>query len=296
MRSTLLFVIPFLVSCSVGPPPPAAVPKTPPGTTTADGGGPSLVIQTNKLVRLDGKELTPEFAAIDSFDVNLERREVVLSAKRDKSFDIGLVSLDGSDIRWIPEDPADEVAVKWAPRGHKVSYIIRGTGGDLVRTVHVPTAMQLVADFPYATVKSLAWDESGERYSVTLTGPEASEHVESLKYDGTARKTARAPATKLDVNVEPYSGGVMMRPTLRYGEKLPLVLWQTDKPLEWNETRGALMRDHRIAIAVVREIPTVVPDEPWIDRDRVYTVSKGDVESAAARRIAQQLKEPNGRR
>src|SRR2546430_2686569 len=42
-----------------------------------------------------GKELTPAFAAIQSFDVSLERREVAFSAKRSDNFDIGLVSLDG---------------------------------------------------------------------------------------------------------------------------------------------------------------------------------------------------------
>jgi len=44
------------------------------------------------------KGLTPPFAAIDSFDVSLERREAVFSAKRTDNFDIGLVSLDGRDI------------------------------------------------------------------------------------------------------------------------------------------------------------------------------------------------------
>ncbi|HEV2720455.1 MAG TPA: hypothetical protein VG323_10595, partial [Thermoanaerobaculia bacterium] len=37
--------------------------------------------------------LTPRFAAIDSFDVSLDRREVVFSAKRTTNFDVGLVSL-----------------------------------------------------------------------------------------------------------------------------------------------------------------------------------------------------------
>src|SRR5258708_4265542 len=58
------------------------------------------------------KALTPVFAAIDSYDVSFERKEVVFSAKRKESFDIGLVSIDGSDIHWIPEDPADQDAVQ----------------------------------------------------------------------------------------------------------------------------------------------------------------------------------------
>src|SRR4051794_16584181 len=39
------------------------------------------------------KPLTPPFAAIESFDVSLERKEVVFSAKRTTNFDVGLVSV-----------------------------------------------------------------------------------------------------------------------------------------------------------------------------------------------------------
>lgn len=259
------------------------------------------------------KALTPEFAAIDSFDVSLERREVVFSAKRDKSFDIGLVSLDGSDIHWIPEDPADEVDVQWAPRGHKVSYVIRAAGGDLVRTVHVPTAMQLTADFPYALVHSLAWDAAAERYSVVVSSPDASDRVESMKYDGTARRTEVAPSDQLDLNIEPCTGGVMLRPSLlRYNERLPLVIWIDEQPLDWNDARAALLKNRRVAIAVVKQIPETLPDEPWIEPGRVFLVDRAnralppglthvivvphaDVESLASGWIAQQLKEPNGR-
>jgi hypothetical protein len=246
----------------------------------------------DRLVRDDGTALTPYFKSIDSFDVSLERREVVFSAKRDSNFDVGLVSLDGSDVHWIPEDPADEVAVKWAPRGNKVSYVIRRASGDLIRTVHIPTAMQQIADFPYATVKAIDWDPSGERYSVTLTSPDASDQVVSLKYDGSGRQTVSPPKSKLDLSVEPFAGGVMLRPSLlRYNEQLPLVVWRSDKPLEWNEARGALLREHRIAIAVVPQMPQTMPDEAWIDRKHIILAPNGDVES-----IRQQLKDLDGRR
>src|SRR5581483_5125032 len=104
------------------------------------------------------KVLTPRFAAVQSFDVSLDRREVVFSAKHTDNFDIGLVSLDGSDIHWFPSDPADETDPQWASRGNKVCYIVHATSGDVVRTVHVPTATQLSVDFPYATIRALAWD------------------------------------------------------------------------------------------------------------------------------------------
>lgn len=269
----------------------------------SSGGQPPPTVQEKDVVTVDhgalfanGKALTPQFRAIDSFDVSRDRREVVFSAKRATSFDIGLVSLDGSDVHWLPEDPADEVAVQWAPRGNKVSYIIRGAGGDLVRTVHIPTAMQVVADFPYARVRSLAWDLSGERYTLTVSSPDASDRVLSMKYDGTAQKTIREPATKLDVNMQSFAGGVIMWPSLlQYNERVPLVMWQSESPLEWNETRGALMKAHRIAVAVVKSLPAVAPNEAWIDPGRVLRVTP-DVESSAPGWIAQQLKEPNGSR
>src|SRR5579859_5443769 len=303
MVSRSWWLVLFLVGCaSGGVQPPPAVPMP----------GKDVVSVAHNALFANGKELTPEFKAIDSFDVSLERREVVFSAKRKDNFDIGLVSLDGSDIHWVPEDPADEVDVRWAPRGNKVSYIVRAIGGDLVRTVHIPTAMQLSADFPYARVHSVVWDADAERYSVKVTSPDASERTESLKYDGTARKTIVAPADHLDIDVESFGrNGVMLRPQLlRYNEQLPLVIWVADQPLEWNAARGALMKNNRIAVAVVKEVPEELPDLPWIDSHKIFLVSKetvrrrtpwiavphADVESLAARWIAQHLKDVNGRR
>ena len=271
------------------------------GCATSGGQPPSAVpvkkdavsINDYRLATAD-QILTPAFAAIDSYDVSLERREVVFSAKRDKSFDVGIVSLDGSDIHWVPEDPADEVGVKWA--GNKISYIIHRAGGDLVRTVHVPTAMQQAADFPYATVKSMTWDPSGERYSVVLTSPDASEQTVSLKFDGGGRQTTSPPKVKLDVNVEPFAGGVLLRPSLlRYNERLPLVVWRSDKPLEWNGERGALMKENRIAVAVVAQLPATLPNEPWLDASRVFYVCDraGDARCRDLESIRQDL---NGRR
>lgn len=286
MRSRSLLLIPLLVGCTT-----ASTPAPPPAKDT-------VTIQNNRLVA-NGKALTPEFKAVDSFDVSLERREVIFSARRDKSFDVGLVNLDGSDIHWLPEDPADEVHAQWAPKGHKVSYIIRGAGGDLVRTVHIPTSMQQAADFPYASVKSLEWDPSGERYSVVLTGPEASEQTVSLKYDGSSRQTVKPASQKLDVNIEPFAGGIMLRPALlRYNERLPLVIWQTDNPLEWSDARGALLKEERVAVALVRQLPAALPDDAWIDRDRVTFVCSRDLDARCrdVESVRQQLKEPHARR
>lgn len=281
------------------------------------------------------KALTPQFRAIDSFDVSLERREIVFSAKREDNFDAGLVSLDGSDVHWIPEDRADETGVRWAPRGHKVSYVVRTPSGDFVRTVHIPTAMQLANDFAYARVRGLAWDAPAERYSVVLTSPDASERVESVKYGGGDRTTVVPPQVRLDVAIEPVRDGILLRPTLlRYNERIPLVVWVDGNLLEWNDARGALMRDNRVAMAVISKEPDAdfwkqVEALPWIDAKKVFVVNgerrtsngerivitgtdlaantyrvdgsvvevaRPNVESFASGWIAQQLKGLNGRR
>ncbi len=273
-RASLLL---FLVGCSTvsdAPPavPPVAATKRMDALCCPRKDPVGVAIDHGRLA-VNGKTLTPEFKALDSFDVSTERREIVFSAKREASFDVGLVSLDGSDIHWVPEDPADEVDAQWAPRGHKISFIIRRTGGDLVRTVHVPTSMALTADFPYALVKSLAWDTAGERYSVILTSPDASERVESLKYDGGGRQTVIAPDAKLDLDIQPVAGGLMLRPALlRYNEKLPLVVWVSDEPREWNDARGALMKNRRVAMMVVKDVPSELPKEAWIDEHSLFVV------------------------
>lgn len=222
-----------------------------------------------------GTALTPRFAAIDSFDVSAERREIVFSAKRTASFDVGLVSLDGSDVHWVPEDPSDEVAVQWAPRGNKVSYIVHTPGGDIVRTVHIPTSMQTAVDFPYASVRSLRWDPAGERYFVVVSSPDASERTESMRYGGEERRVEIAPKVRLDVAMEPLAGGILLRPSaMRYGEKLPLVVWIAPRGLyEWSDARGALLQRDRVACAIVTKTPgeafwSAVREVPWIDASK----------------------------
>lgn len=244
--------------------------------------------QSPKPDKGNGRDLTPPFAAIDSFDVSADRREVVFSAKRKErgNFDIGLVSADGSDVHWIPEDPADETGVEWAPRGNKVSYIVHGKEGDLVRTVHIPTAFQLTVDFPLSIAGPLAWEPAAERYAVVTESPSASPAVEIRRYEGEGRQTLIPPTAKLDLNVDRLGGSatdaILLAPaTTRYGEKLPLVVWLTDgNVFAWNDARAALERQTRVAIAVVpRTIERLdsgfweaARAIPWIDSSRVYVV------------------------
>lgn len=266
---------------------------------------------------------------IQSFDVSLDRREVVFSAKRKDKFDIGLVSLDGSDVHWFPSDPADEINVQWALRGNKVSYTVRAEAGDVVRTVHVPTSMALTVPFPYATVRALAWNTASTRYAVVVSSPEASERIESMEYSGEKPETIVPSALRLDVSEQPVAGALLMRPkVMHYGERLPLVVWVSPDGWVWNDARGKLIRDARLACAVLRQPPdakfwTAAESLEWIDPRQEFivgadstrgisivpgdlpgyrvegkevTVARADVESFAASWIPQQLKDRHGLR
>jgi hypothetical protein len=238
----------------------------------------NIRVEGNRIVRGD-TPLTPAFAAIDSFDVSESRGEVAFSAKRTDNFDIGLVSTDGSPISWVPNDPADETKVQWAPRGNKISYVVRSRGGDVVRTVHIPTAAQLVVDFGAARIETLGWDPKGERFAVAYSTPDAPDRIEVLKYGGEERKMVVPPAEQLQVEVASFApGAVSLRPRdIAYNEKLPLVIWIDDEPLAWSDARADLMRHARVALVVTRKlddaIRAAVEATPWIDRTRSFVVS-----------------------
>ena len=216
-------------------------------------------------------ELTPDYAEIESFDVSAERKEVAFSARRKERdhLDVALVSIDGSDVHWIPEDPADEVQPRWALRGNKVAYIVRNRAGDFVRTVHIPTAFQLLVEFPSSSVRELVWDETGDRFAVLTESADASPRVEVMKYDATARRELIAPAVRLDVTSTPLANGLLLRPKGgAYGEKLPLVIWQSPAINSWNPHRGRLLQQVRAAALVVDtmtgEMWKDVAGLPWV--------------------------------
>lgn len=280
------------------------------------------------------KALTEAFKAVDSFDLSESRGEVVFSVKRDTGFDIGLVAIEGSDISWVPADPADEVGVQWAPRGNKVSYVVRTRFGDVVRTLHIPTAASFEVDFPFSRVNAVAWDPQAERYAVAYSSPNTSDAVDILKYSGEQRSTAVKPAARLNVDVQPFLGdAILLQPLdLRYNEKIPLVIWRDEDTLGWSDARAELMRNARVAIVVTKSAPGAsllqkAKENPVIDASRLFVVNatvdgataiRGDraiaegryrrdgnivtvppavVESFAARFIAGQLKRdspPNG--
>lgn len=236
--------------------------------------------EMNRLVR-DGKTISDTFAAIDSFDYSASRDEVIFSAKRDaaSSFDIGLAAGDGAATNWIPPDPADEVAVQWAPRGNKVSYIVRAPLGDVIRTFHVPTSFQYAVDFGVATIRDVAWDPQAEKFAVLYSTPDASDRVEVLRYDGSERRVAVAPTGKINADLMPFApqAFVLRPPDLRYNEKLPVVIWLSEDS-SWNDARAALMRKARVAVIVTTKAPDaaldrVIAETPWLDAQRVFAVN-----------------------
>ena len=275
---------------------------------------PLFRVENNRLMRGD-KPLTEAFQAIESFDVSEKRGEIAFSAKRTDNFDIGLVSTDGSPISWVPSEPVDEIGVRWAPRGNKIGYIVRGRSGDFIRTVHVPTAAQVAVDFPHAKIEKLTWDFNGDRFTVRYSTPDASVRTEVMDYQGGGRKITTPPAQKLNVEVETLAAGaITLRPSdVRYGEKLPLVIWHDEELFGWNATRADLMRKLRVACVVTRRVDEkiweAVDRVPWLDRDQTFVVAEPGtefelidaelitVQSSAARIIADRLKRngpPNG--
>lgn len=239
------------------------------------------------------KELTASFLAIDSYDFSQSRGEVVFSAKTkpDGGFDVGLVSSDGSPISWVPADPADELQVMWAPRGSKVSYIIRARGGDVVRTLHIPTSAQLSVPFEGARIHALAWDPQAEHYAVAYSTPVSSDQVEVLRYGGEDRRTEIAPAVRLDVEAEPLApGALLLRPReLAYDERLPLVIWET-ADFAWNDARAALLRNARVAMVLTANaddaaVWKAIEGTPWIDRKRAFVVGSRMAAAASATQL-----------
>lgn len=225
-----------------------------------------------------GKVLVENLAAIDSFDLSESRGEVAFSAKQGNGYDIGLVSTDGGPVHWMPSDPADEVAVQWAPRGNKISYVIRAAGGDVVRTLHIPTSFQFAIPFPGSTIHALAWDSQAERYAVAYSTIDASDRVDVLKYDGAERRVAIPPARQLDVEVVPLAfGAVLLRPRDLYrGEKLPVVVWLADD-FGWSDSRAALLTSSRVAMVVTKRtldpgLWHVLAGMAWLDSERMFVV------------------------
>jgi hypothetical protein len=221
--------------------------------------------------------VTEKFDDIQSFDVHQARGEVIFSAKREHGYDIGLAATDGSKTNWLPADPADELDVVWAPRGNKVSYVVRAKSGDFVRTLHIPTATALSVEFPLATVHALAWEPQAEKYAVAVSSATTSPHAEFLKYDGRERSVVIPPSARIDAEVDLFGpDAIVLRPReLQYNERLPVVVWLGD-PHVWSDARAALFRGARVGLIVTEkssdELYARIGETKWLDGSRMYVV------------------------
>ena len=219
-----------------------------------------------RMTAAGANDVSPVFTAIDSFDVAPRGDEIVFSARRESGFDVAIASPDGTKLNWVAPDPADEVSVTWAPRGNKISYLMRGLDSTVVRTVHVPTAFQLTFDTPYMTVRGLAWESRAERFAMILDGPTASPHIDWIEYGGAKRETLVAPRYVVAREPEPMAFGsataLLLAPAaIRYGETLPLFVRLTDEPLSWSPD----LRD----LASLGGVILVVPPGAWGDGKRL---------------------------
>lgn len=219
-----------------------------------------------RLTAAGANDISPVFPAIDSVDVAPRGDEIVFSARRESGFDVAIASTDGTKLNWVAPDPADEVGVTWAPRGNKISYLIRRLDSTIVRTVHVPTAFQLTFDTPYMAVRGVAWESRAERFAMILDGPTASPHIDWIEYGGGKREALVAPRDVVAREPEPMAFGsataLLLAPAaIRYGEALPLFVRLTEDPLSWSPD----LRD----LASLGGGILVVPSGAWGDGSRL---------------------------
>ncbi|MFA6956564.1 MAG: hypothetical protein WC538_11900 [Thermoanaerobaculia bacterium] len=224
------------------------------------------------------------FPKIDSFDVAPRGEELVFSAIRDGNFDVAIASTDGKKVNWVPSDRADEVAVTWAPRGNKVSFLIRRPDTTLVRSVHVPTSFQLTFETPLEKVRALAWEPRAERLAMILDGPVVPPHVDSIEYSGANRESLVQPGRKLVREPERIAFGaadaILIPPrTVRYGEKVPLFVTLSDEPLAWDDASrdldalgGGMLRLRPGDWAEGAPLAQVVTGFPWAGADQVVVI------------------------
>jgi len=108
------------------------------------------------------------------------------------------------------------------------------------------------------------------------------------------------PAEKLDVTVEPLAGALVLRPAaVRYNEQLPVVVWIEEHPFRWSDARAALIRNARVAVAVVKRQPDTafwneLGKTKWIDMKRMYVVGALVTRHSALETIIEDRSVPEG--
>lgn len=255
-----------------------------------------------RVIRVDATgtrfPLTDWYPAIDSIALDPKAKEVAFSAKRD-SFDVALVSVAGGAVNWVGPESTDEFGVTWAPRGNKITYVVKQYGGTTFRTVHVPTGYQVGADFPEVHAESVAWEPQAERFAVIASSPLAAPHVQTIRYAGEERKTIVAPSLTREGMIEPLVVGgvaaVQVTPPIRYGRKYALVVVKTASPLAWNEVAAEALAEGKAGVLLVAATAELnarfwqeAADLPWVSERPLFIAGSGstDVIPSNAQRLS----------
>ena len=247
-------------------------------------------LEGERLVLLDSAggvaTLAGPFSAIDSFDLSPDGEEAVLSARREDGFDVALVATAGSEVNWVGPDQLDEKMVSWAPRGSKITYRIDAPMGSVLRSVHVPTGFQKSFSWPGVAVRSLSWQPAAEEFAVLAESPSMPPHARIADYAGEGWRPMFAERSA-EISGEPEASAVLPHMwtwapvDLRYGERVPLVVWLADGSLwGWNGTRADLQQNLRIGTAVLARgtdqpgwLATLLSEIRWADPSRVFVVT-----------------------
>jgi hypothetical protein len=254
-------------------------------------------LEGERLVLLDSasgvQTLAGPFSAIDSFDLSPDGEEAVLSARRENGFDVALISTAGSQLNWVGPDLLDETMVSWAPRGSKITYRIDAPMGSVLRSVHVPTGFQKSFSWPGIAVRSLSWQPAAEEFVVLAESPTMPPHVRIADYAGEGWRPLFAERSS-EIDGNPEGAAALPHtwtwgpPNLRYGERVPLVVWLEEEGLwSWNALRADLQKNLRIGTAVLGRgtdqpgwLAALLSELRWADPARIFIVTRGSVPKA----------------
>ncbi|HVT04566.1 MAG TPA: hypothetical protein VHL58_14465 [Thermoanaerobaculia bacterium] len=243
---------------------------------------------SESLVRLDGagEHVVMSAHRIDSFAMSPDETEIVVSAMRDGSFDPAIIAADGSKTKWVSPDPAPETDVTWAPRGHKISYVVHTAAGSLVRTVHVPTGFAVAVSFPSSSLISLKWEPKAERLAILYSSLTSPSRIDLVAYQSGDHQIVAQSGPDFPGEAEPFSWKgattIVLPPAgLRYGAREPVVVWKgSNDVFEWNEATAQLRRD---GTGVIVTSASAVLDAgfwsevarlSWVDPARTFVVER----------------------
>jgi len=286
--------------------------KTPSGVTTLPSGltRPILLPKSMSVLGLLGdaivvvdesgsvRPIATDLRDVESIAVSPDERDAIFSARRGNGHDVALTSLSTGKVDWIQSDPSDETAVTWAPRGNKVSYLVRGFSGPVLRTVHVPTGFQLPIDFRMRHISKVSWDLKAERFAVVSSSPSESDRIEVMNYNGEGMTRVRPPDKTVLIEPERLpegaGEGVLVRPpTLLYNRRYPLVVWlATDDPIRWSSRRIEAWRESNRGMVVTRKANLtarfweVLRALTWVDAASITIVSTEAVVRTEASALA----------